>query len=101
MTSRFKTIFLNSFIRYMNFNHGVSVGNDSDEKESEIDKDLAAGVEALIRVGKASFWGWDDGYSILFWRWPKEIRQEFRDRCELFVKVNIPRFTKKQRMLVE
>ena len=98
MTRRFKTSVLNSFIRYMNFTHGVSVGKDSGEKESERDKDLDAGVEALIRVGKASFWGWDDGSSILFWRYPKDISQEFSDRCELLVKGNLPRFTKKQRM---
>ena len=67
----------------------------------ERDKDLAEGVEALIQVGKSSFWGWDDGSNILFWMWPKDIRRECKDGCELFVKGRIPQFTKKQRMPVD
>ena len=67
----------------------------------ERDKDLAAGVEALIQAGKSSLWGWDDGSSILFLRWPKDIHHECRDGCEIFVKGELPRFTKKQRMPVE
>ena len=73
MMRQFKTKFLNSFIRYMNFTHGVSVGKDSDEKESERDKDLSTGVAGLIWVGKTSLWGWGDGSSILFLRSPKDM----------------------------
>ena len=65
MTSLFKTNFLNSFIRYMEFSHGVSVGKDSYEKELKIDKDHTSVLEALIQVGRASFWCWYDGSSIL------------------------------------
>ena len=60
----FKNNVLNSFIRYMKFSHGVSVGKDSYEKELVIDKDLTSVVEALIQVGRASLWGWYDGSSI-------------------------------------
>ena len=56
MTRLFKTNVLNRFIRYMKLTHRLSVGKYSDEKESEIDKDIDAGEEALIRVGKSSFW---------------------------------------------
>ena len=52
-------------------------------------------------MGKASLWGWYDGSRILFWRWPKDISQEFRNGCELFVKGKLPKFTKKQRMPVD
>ena len=52
------------------------MGRYRDDKESEIDKDIAAGVEAMNRVGKSSFWGWDDGSSILFWMCPKNKRHE-------------------------
>ena len=48
--------------------HNFTVGKDSYEREPEINKDLAAGVEALSRVKKSSLWGCDDGYSIQFWR---------------------------------
>ena len=53
---QFNTNVLNRFIRYMKLTHRLSVGKYSDEKESEIDKDIDAGEEALIRVGKSSFW---------------------------------------------
>ena len=96
ITRQFKTNVLNSFIHYRNLNHKVSVGKDSDNKEPKIDKDLSAGAEALIRVGKSSFWGWDYGSIIIFWRDPKDIRHECRDGCELFVKGKLTRFTKKQ-----
>ena len=46
------TSFLNSFICYMKLTHVLSVGKDSDGKESKIDRYLAARLEDLIRVGK-------------------------------------------------
>ena len=85
----------------MKLTHVLSVGKYRYGKESERDKDLAEGVEALIRVGKYSLWGWNDGSSILFWMWPKDIRYEYRDGCEMYLKVNIPWFTKKHRMPVD
>ena len=57
ITKRFKTNVLSSFIRYMKLTHDLSVWKDSNEKDSERDKDLAEGVEALIRMGKYSLWG--------------------------------------------
>ena len=52
-------------------------------------------------MGKSSFWGWDDGSSLLFWRCPKDIRHECRDECDMFVKVKLPRFTNKLLMPVD
>ena len=101
MARRFKTNDLSSFICYMKVVHEFPVGKDSDERESERNKDLAAGVEGLSRVGKYSFWGWDDGSSILFWRWPMYIRHDCGDGCDLFVKGKLPLFTNKQCMPVE
>ena len=66
MVRKFKTDVLSSFTFYMKLTHDFTVVKDSDEKESERDKDITAGVEALIWVGKSSFWGWDDGSRILF-----------------------------------
>ena len=60
MARRFKTTVLISLIHYMKLTHDFTVGKDINQKESEGDKDIAAGVEALIWVVKHSFWGWDD-----------------------------------------
>ena len=67
MARQFKTDVLSSFIRYIKVVHDFPVEKDSDERESERNKDLAARIEALSRLGKSSLWGWDDGSSILFW----------------------------------
>ena len=37
----------------------------------------------------------------MFWRWPKDIRHECRDGCDLFLKGNLLQFTKKQQMPVD
>ena len=76
MARRFKTNVLSRFIRYMKVIHDFPVDKDSDWRESEINKYLSAGVEALIWVGKSSFWDWDDGSRIMFWGWPKYIRRK-------------------------
>ena len=44
----FKTNVLNSVIHYMNLTRGLSVGKDIYEKESETNKDLTEGVEAMF-----------------------------------------------------
>ena len=74
MARIFKTNVLRRFIRYMKAVQNFTVGKDSDERESEINKDLATGVEAMSRLRKSSFWVWDDGSIIQFWRWPKDTR---------------------------
>ena len=42
------------------------MGIYSNEKGLERDKDIVAGVEVIICVGKSSLWGCYDGSSILF-----------------------------------
>ena len=95
---RFKVNALRSFVRFMVLEHGWCSESSSISPTPEFTTDYAAGVEALNRVGNSSFWNWDDGSSILFWRWPKEIRKECRDGCSIYIKGPLPRYTRKQRM---
>ena len=95
---QFKVSALRSFVQFMVVEHGWLSDSSCGPTTSDFAADYAAGVEALNRVGKSSFWNWDDGSSILFWRWPKEIRKECRDGCSIYIKGPLPRFTKKQRM---
>ena len=55
-------------------------------------------MEALEQVNKSTSWIWDDGSSILFWCWPRQIMKEFRDGCDIFIKVKLPSFTKNRRV---
>ena len=98
MLARFKQNALHSFVRYMVMEHGWQLEGVTTPHNLDFIVDYNAGVEALNRVGRSSFWNWDDGSSIFFWRWPKEIRQECRDGCNIFVKGPLPCFTRKQRM---
>ena len=47
MVRKFKTDVLSSFIRYIKVVHEFPVEKNSDERESERNNDLAAGIEAL------------------------------------------------------
>ena len=85
----------------MNSIHDLLMGKYSEDKESERYEDIPAGVYSLMRVGKSSYWGWGVGSSIMVWRWSKYIRHECRDRCDLYVKGNIPCFANKQRIPVD
>ena len=64
----------------------------------EIQSDLEIGLDALMRVMKGSWWEWNDGSTLLFWRWPKEIRKWARDGVPVFVQGKLPRWKHKQRL---
>ena len=66
-----------------------------------VDIYLGEGLGAPERVSKSFFERWDDKSIILFWRWPRDIIQEFRYGSEIFIKGKLPRFTKKQRFPID
>ena len=61
-------------------------------------RDMCCGFEALTRLARASCWEWDAGSSLLFWRWPREIREAARDGFPLFIRKKLPRWIRKQRL---
>ena len=63
----------------------------------EFIKDMNCGVEAVERALCASFWDWDEGSSILFWRWPRIARAEARDGVPIFISGQLPRYKESQR----
>lgn len=66
--------------------------------DREIIKDYDVGIDAIRRALGASFWEWDDGSTILFWRWPDTHRQELRDGLKVwFRRVDLPKFWGKQK----
>ena len=100
MSRRYKLNVLRSFVRYMLATYGFLHGDELCISPA-FRADWEAGVEALNRVAKSTFWAWDGGSSVLFWRWPIEIRRECRDGCDIFVKGRLPRYTRKQRLPVD
>jgi hypothetical protein len=47
-------------------------------------KDMAAAADCLRRAAGASWWDWDDGSRLFFWRWPAEARVWARDGLPIY-----------------
>ena len=52
----------------------------------ELHKDILVGKDALTRLANASWWNWDQGLTLFFWRWLARYRKAVRDGTKLFVK---------------
>ena len=64
-------------------------------------KDLRGGLDAIERAMSSSFWDWDAGSALYFWRWPKVAQMEARDGVEIFVTGKLPRYRERQRWPVD
>ena len=66
-------------------------------KNSELWKDLEIGRDAVGRAANSSWWNWDAGSTLYFWRWPKWTKKSVRDGVELFIDwSNMPKYWKRQ-----
>ena len=59
--------------------------------------DLEQGIQAITLVSRASYWDWDGGSCLLFWRWPDEFVEEARNGTKPFITGKLPRFRSGQR----
>ena len=63
----------------------------------DLHKDLTVGRDALSRLANSSWWSWDQGSTLFFWRWPARHRKAIRDGTKLFVKRELlPHYFKRQ-----
>ena len=68
----------------------------------EIDKDVSTGSQAIIQYVSGTWWSWDAGSGLLFWRWPtKQSRAAARDGFEVYVSGRLPHFERKQPQMKE
>ena len=68
------------------------------KKFHNLAKDMSQGFEALTRMAKSSWWEWKGGSSLLFWRWPREIREAARDGYPICIRKKLPRWIRTQRL---
>jgi hypothetical protein len=66
--------------------------------EGKLGRDLRAGRDALDWAMKASWWSWDAGSALFFWRWPEAFRKEARDGTSVRVSSMLPVYRKPQQM---
>ena len=67
------------------------------ERHHVLRNDLAIGMEGLQRVIQGSWWEWNYGSTLFYWRWPVEIREAARDGVPVFIQSELPRYRRKQR----
>lgn len=99
---------MGSFQKYMHGKYGIDwlkqVQKEHAYKRNqafdnlEIVKDYKVGMDAISRALQASFWEWDDGSTILFWRWPDDHQKELRDGLKVwFRRKDLPSFWGRQK----
>ena len=54
-------------------------------KKIELNKDLEVGRDAFSRAADSSWWNWDAGSMLFFWRLPRWSKSSLRDGIKLFV----------------
>ena len=81
-------------IRRRNRKGNIAIG---DKMHEELKRDLEQGTQAVTRASFASYWDWDGGSSLFFWRWPVEFMEEARDGTRPFVMGKLPRYRSGQR----
>lgn len=97
-----------SFRKYMHIEYGKDwlvqmwkarkAKSTRKERETELVKDYDVGIDAISRAISSSFWEWEDGSTVFFWRWTKEHRRELRDGLRVwFRKASLPRYWGRQR----
>jgi len=90
-----------SFLKYLRHAYCVSWWMKLKENNSletvQLKKDLAVGVDSLLRCIRSSWWDWTDGSTCHFWRWPCEIRLFIRDGFPVFIEKKLPEYKKNQK----
>jgi len=70
---------------------------DSDVWGHSLRRDLLVGSDAIHRLCNSKWWSWDDGSTLLFWRWPKIYRYKVRDGSPVYCRGQyLPHYFKKQ-----
>ena len=70
-----------------------------DRSSTEFQKNLTVGAEAIWRATQASWWNWEAGLTICFWRWPSCYHLAVRDSTKAFIHRNrLPSYLKPQQL---
>jgi hypothetical protein len=86
------------FVAYLKDEYGPEWFNKMKEN-TDLGQDLENGQDGLRWGMSSSWWGWDAGSTLFFWRWPKEFRKEARDGTHVRISGMIPKYRQPQRMV--
>ena len=91
MLKRYRLNLIRSFLEYLKKKHGEwrskkgmkrGCKRGRDNVGNELRRDLTCGVDVLIVTGDS--WERAEGSSLVFYRWPVQLRKEARDGAEVF-----------------
>ena len=85
-----------SFRNHMRRTHGPDWWVLPGDRGTELQRDREAGQDCLVRVMKATWWDWDDGSRLFFWRWPVHYRLQARDGVPPWLTGPLPKFVRPQ-----
>ena len=63
--------------------------------------DFAKGSEAIRRAAETTWWKWDQGSALFFWRWPGEYMERAWDGLKIFFVKPPPTYLTPQRDIVD
>ena len=55
-------------------------------------QEVNLGTKAIHKVYAATYWDWDAGSSLLYWRWPGQIMKEAKDGVPIHVSGTLPKY---------
>jgi hypothetical protein len=96
---KYRSIVLKSFIKYMKKLYETKAYSwlEHPKSNNEYVRDLEVGLEAITRAANSTWWSWEDGSTLYFWRWPPHLKVNVRDGTPLFVDWDLlPNYKRKQ-----
>jgi hypothetical protein len=84
---RYRKIVLKSFTKYMKQLYETKTYSwlEHPKSNNEYVRDLEVGLEAITRAANSTWWSWEDGSTLFFWRWPPHLKVNVRNGTPLFV----------------
>ena len=96
---QYRKLVRRSFVRYLKRTYGGDWLMKSRRKkaDSSLKLDIQVGRDALTRAANSTWWSWDDGSTLYFWRWPLHLKDQIRDGTPLFIDWKLmPTYKRKQ-----
>lgn len=77
---------LEEFVAMLSDSNTEGLKMSGDEmKRKELLKDLRVGRDTIRRAGLSSWWEWDAGSTLFFWRWPSEYKKDVQDGLKVCI----------------
>ena len=98
MLRRFRRNVTRSFTKYLRQTYPQGDFTNDTDLQRERAKDIEVGIDCIRRVTGCSFWDWDSGSTLFYWRWQVEFKLDARDGTPICVKGQLPDYRRPQQL---